>query len=233
MKKGFKVYALIWIIVFALFNVICFVTPNQLGGYHKIEAAFWTGYIFISLAFVGNLICANLAFKADSLKKLFYNMSLITISYLGLIIMLVAGGLCMAIPNLPAWIGIVVCAIILAFHAIAIVQARAAAVVVETIDERIKTQTQFIKMLTVDAESILDRASTETQKEACKNVYDAVRYSDPMSNEALTAIEGRIAEKMDELSAALDEGQDDLVMDISKTLILLVNERNRKVKFLK
>ena len=233
MKKGFKVYALIWIIVFAVFNVICFVTPNHLGGYHKIDAAFWTGYVFITLAFVGNLICANLAFKADSLKKLFYNISLITISYSGLIVMAITGGLCMAIPNLPAWLGIVVCVVVLAFHAIAVIQARAAAIVVETIDERIAEQTQFIKMLTIDAEGIMERASTKAQKEACKKVYEAVRYSDPMSNIALAALEDRIAEKMDELSTAVGEGQEDLVTDISKEVLLLVNERNRKNRFLK
>ena len=65
------------------------------------------GYIFITLAFIGQLVCSYFALKAESLQKMFYNIPLITISYTGLIVMLIVGALAMAIPNLPNWVGIV------------------------------------------------------------------------------------------------------------------------------
>ena len=59
-----------------------------MAGASKFVGAFWTGYIFITLAFIGQLVCSYFALKAESLQKMFYNIPLITISYTGLIVML-------------------------------------------------------------------------------------------------------------------------------------------------
>ena len=124
MNKNFKLYIICWAILLALFNVICFVTPNEAAGLNKFGGAFWIGYIFITAAFIGQLVCAYIAFKAENLKKLFYNLPLITLSYTGLILTLIFGGLAMAIPNLPVWVGAVTCLLILGFNAIAIIKAK-------------------------------------------------------------------------------------------------------------
>lgn len=46
MKKAFRTYAVIWAIVLAVFNVVCFVTPGEIAGISKFGGAFWAGYIF-------------------------------------------------------------------------------------------------------------------------------------------------------------------------------------------
>ena len=79
MNKRIRTYAVIWAILFALFNVISFVAPNEIAGANKFVGAFWNGYIFITLAFIGQLVCSYFAFKAESLQKMFYNIPLITI----------------------------------------------------------------------------------------------------------------------------------------------------------
>ena len=71
MKKTFNYYSICWLISLAVFNVISFVTPNEIAGISKFTGAFWVGYIFITLAFIGQLGCAYNAFKAENLKKLF------------------------------------------------------------------------------------------------------------------------------------------------------------------
>ena len=140
MKKSIGVYSVIWAICLAVFNVIVFVTPNEIGGVSKFTASFWVGYVFITVAFIGQLVCAFFALKAENIKKMFYRIPMISISYTGLILMLIAGGIFMAIPTLPEWIGIIVCAIILAFNAIAVIKATAAAEVVGGIDEKLDIQ---------------------------------------------------------------------------------------------
>ena len=171
MNKKFKYYAIVWAILLAVFNVICFVTPGEAAGMSKFGGAFWAGYIFITIAFIGQLVCAYIALKTDDKTKLFYNIPIIRISYTGLILTVVFGALCMAIPNLPNWVGIIVCVLVLAFTAIAVIKAKAASDVVENIDKKVKAQTMFVKSLTVDAESLLARAKTAKQKPR------AVRYS--------------------------------------------------------
>ncbi len=141
MKKGFKYYLSIWVILLAVFNVAVFVSPGEAGGYSKFGGAFWVGYIFITFAFIGQLICAYFAFKADSLQKFFYNVPLIRISRIGLVLTAILGTLCMAIPNLPKWIGVILCLAVLAFTAISVIKATAAGDIVSGIDEKIESKT--------------------------------------------------------------------------------------------
>ena len=232
MKKGFKIYAIAWAILLVLFNAITFVFPGWTG-IEKYTSSFWIGYVFITLCFIGNLICANSAFKADSARKLFYNIPLITISYTALIVSFVVGGLCMLLPNLPYWVGVIVCAIVLALFAIAIVKAGAAAELVERVDEKVKKQSSFIRNMTAEAESLMARAQSPEAKAVCKKVYEALRYSDPMSHPGLSVIEAKITVKMDELSAALAADDEEKMKGIANTLIIIISDRNSQCRILK
>lgn len=230
MNKRFRTYAVIWAILFALFNVICFVSPNEIARVSKFDGAFWTGYIFITLAFIGQLVCSYFAFKAESLQKVFYNIPLITISYTGLIVMLIVGALAMAIPNLPNWIGIIVCLAVLAFTAVSVITAKAAVAIVSGIDEDVQTKTSLIKQLTLDAENLVSRAKAPMLKEYCKKVYDALRYSDPVSNDALSDIERQIKEGIDALTDAVIADDLDETESSAREIIILITERNNICK---
>lgn len=59
----------------AVFNAICFITPNEIAGTNKFVGAIGTGYIFITAALIGQLICAYIVLKTDDKRKLFYNIS--------------------------------------------------------------------------------------------------------------------------------------------------------------
>ena len=233
MKKTFKFYAITWAICLALFNVITFVTPNEIAGISKFDGAFWVGYIFITLAFIGQLACTRVAFKAENLKKLFYNIPLISISYSGLVVMLVIGGLTMAIPHFPNWIGIIVCLLVLGITAISVVKSGFAAEIVSNIDTKVLTETAFIKTITVDAQNLMNRANAPMLKEQCKKVYEALRYSDPISNVALADVEQRIKEEFDALTDAVIADDLDATESSVKELSTLINERNNKCKALK
>lgn len=225
MKKRFGIYAAAWTVLLALFNVIAFVSPGWIW-FEKYDAAFWIGYAFITVTFLGQLVCAWVALKEENSTKLFYKVSLITTSYAGLIVTFVIGGLCMLISPLPYWIGILVCSIVLAANILAIIKAVAAIDEVQKIDDAIKVQTNFIKNLTVDAETLVSKAKTENAKAACRKVYEAVRYSDPMSNEALSEIEESIQLRFAEFSASP-------TAEMAEELLVLVAERNKKCKLLK
>lgn len=232
MKKGFKYYFAIWAVLLVLFNVLAFVSVGWTG-YEKYTPSFWIGYIFITVAFIGQIICAHFAFNADDSKKLFYNISLIKTSYSGLIASFVFGGLCMVISPLPYWVGIILCAIVLAVNVLAVVKAAAAVEEIERVDKKVKIQTFFIKSLTVDADTLLASAKSDAVKAECKKVYEAIRYSDPMSNEMLSGVETQITLKFEELSEAVKTDDADAVANAAKELLVLVKDRNNKCKILK
>lgn len=233
MKKSFKIYSLIWAICLAVFNVITFVTPNEIGGVSKFSGSFWVGYIFITIAFIGQLICAFIAFKAENLKKFFYNIPLLSISYGGLVAMLIVGSVFMAVPVLPEWIAIIVCVIILAFNAIAIIKATAAADIVSGIDEKIKTQTFFIKSLSVDAQSLMTSVKSDELRAEAKKVYEVIRYSDPMSNAALFDLDAQIERQFNAFSDAVKANDIELAKETAEALVEMIERRNQKCKLLK
>lgn len=234
MKKNFKFYTLIWAILLAVWCAVVFLVRPIIPGYViNYDARFWISFVFIVAAFIGNLACAYFAFKAENLKKMFYNLPLITVSWSALIAMLIVGSGLMLIPNCPAWIAAIVCIVVLAFNAIAVIKAVWAADTVNKVDEKVKVQTAFIKNLTVDAESILARAKSEPVKAECKKVYEAVRYSDPMSNEALSVIEAKITVKVDELASVVGADDAEKTKEIADEIVILVSDRNKKCKVLK
>lgn len=233
MKRTFSFYAIIWAICLALFNVIVFVTPGEAGGMTKYGGAFWAGYIFITFAFIGQLVCSFFAFKPDDKQKVFYNIPLVTVSYAGLIVTLIAGTACMAIPNLPNWVGIVVCLSVLAITAIAVLKAVFTASAVTDIDRRVSVKTFFIKSLTVDSEHLMNSAKTAELKALAKKVYEAVRYSDPMSNAVLVEVEEKIQNGFSDFENAVAGEDFELASSTADELLSLIDIRNKKCKLLK
>lgn len=232
MKKGFRYYAIAWTVLLALFNVIAFVSVGWIGQ-EKYTISFWIGYVFITLSFVGQLGCAWFAMKESNLQKLFYNISLITTSYTGLILSFVFGGLCMLISPLPYWVGAIVCSILLTLNVLTVVKATAAVDIVSAVDEKIKVQTFFIKSLTVDAECLMAKAKSAEIKAECKKIFEAIRYSDPMSHDALSRIESQLSIQFAKLSEAVANDSEELVTAIVADFLILLAERNKKCKLLK
>ncbi len=232
LTKAFKSYLAIWAILLAVFNVICFVIPAVNSETEKYTTQFWIGYVFITAAFIGQLVCAAVALKDGTSSHLFYNIPLIRVSYIGLILTLIVGGLFMAIPKVPNWIGVILCVLVLAFTAVAVIKAGTAAAIVEGVDKKVKTKTAFIRMLTVDADSLTARAKTDDAKTACRKVFEAVRYSDPMSDPALGGVEDKITAAFGALTEAVENGADN-VGEVADEVVALVTERNKKCKVLK
>ena len=234
MKKNFKYYALIWLILLVVWCTVVFLVRSFIPGFTiRYDARFWVAFVFILLAFLGNIGCAFFAFKSENLNKVFLNIPLITISWSSLIGMLIIGSILMLIPNFPAWVTAIICIIAFSFNAVSIISVSWAADTVNNVDVKVKSHTAFIKNLTVDADSILARAKSDPVKDDCKKVYEAIRYSDPMSNEALSVIEAKITIKMDEFSNAVNSDDVNSVKQIADELLLLVGDRNKKCKALK
>lgn len=230
MNRNFKYYIAAWAVLAVIFNVIAFATP-AVAGASKFDGAFWSGYVLIMLALIGQLVCAYFAFKAKSKEQIFLRLSLVTVSYSALILSFVVGAACMLIPNLPNWVGIILCALILGFTAVSVIKANAAVELVRETDARVKEKTAFIRMMTVEADNLMARAQNGEAKAMCKKVYEALRYSDPMSCNALSGTEAEISEKFSAFAAAVKNGEN--ASELADDLLALIGDRNRMCKVMK
>lgn len=226
-------YFICWIAVLVLFNVVIFITPDEIAGLSKFVNGFWVGYGFAIAAFAGQLLCSWFAFRESDSRKFFYNISLIIISYTALIISVIISIVVMVIPQIPAWIVAITCSVILVFNIIAVVKAKAAAETVAGIDEKVTHHTAFIRGLTADADIIVLRASTPTLKKLAKKVYEALRYSDPVSSSQLSSVENEISEKFAEFSIAISNADDEAANVAAEAIMVLIAERAEKCKSLK
>lgn len=232
MKKLFKSYFAIWAVLLVLFNIITFVSAGWTGQ-EKYTSSFWIGYVSITIAFLGQLACTNYALKNDDPRKTFFSLSLFSVGRAGLIMTFVFGGLCMLISTMPYWAGTILCAATLAFNAIAIIKTATTADMVTDTEERLNKNTAFIRSLTLDAEGLLKSATDESVKSAIKKVYEAVRYSDPVSSTALAPLENEIDLKFSDLTEAVNKNEPDKIVCIANEITDLLAERGRKCKMFK
>ena len=233
MKKTFKLYIAAWAVMLALFNVVVF-SVRALPGFKMVyDLRFWISWTVVILSYAGHLFCAYRAFDKENKDKFFLSIPLITLSYSATVVITVASGILMLIPNCPAWIAAILSLITLAFGIISVIKAEAAAQIVDDTETRVKTQTFFIKALTVDADTLMATASSEAVKAECRRVYEAVRYSDPMSSDALSGAESQLTLKFSELSEAVKADDAEKTAMLAKEFLVLLNDRNKKCMLLK
>ena len=233
MKKNFKWYAIAWALVLGLFNLCVFLIPAW-PGHEKYTAAFWIGFGITMAAFIGQLVCTWLAVKDDSKKKIFYNISLLSVSYAGLVATIVTSLIFMLlIPTVGGWFAAIVSAIVLILNFIALIKAKAAIDMVAAVDAKVEKATAYVYGMREDSESLLARAKAEDAKKLCKDVRDAFKYSDPMSAAELSSIEGDITVRFGTFKAAVLEADMEKAAAECDELLILIKERNNKCKSLK
>ena len=234
MKKNFKYFAITWLVGFVLFNAITFLIPNEVFGETRFDkGVFWVAYVFIGVSFIVQLLTAYKFIKDDSDEKMFLNIPLLKTGYIVTAVAVLIGLVFMVFPIIPSWIGAIVCLLIAGYFVIACVNASTVANVIAEVGEKVKTKTAFMRLAVVEAENIMERATTSGMKSETAKVYEALRYSDYMSVPELETIEQSIDDGLKEFKKAVMGNDDVKVECIARELLLLIKERNSKCKLLK
>ena len=221
MKKKGLAYAVL-VIAFALFNVIAFFIPTEK------TATFWIAYAFSAIAFLLQIVIWKLAFKGtDTIKSKFLGIPLLSVGFRYLVIQVIAFVVFMIFPALPTWIPIVVCSVILGGSAICLIGTETGREEISRVEEKVKSKVFYIKSLQVDVEMLAETESDPTTKAELTKLAEKIRFSDPMSSDALAEIETEIVNKIKEIKTSNDK------LAIIAVTSALVEERNKKAKILK
>ncbi len=218
----------------AIFNAV---TISLRSLMEALTPSFWIGYAFVTAVFIGQAACAWYAFRDINAKKrfylLYYNLSLYKTSFIGLFVTFFVAVICMLIPPLPWWVTAILCVAVLAFNFTSVGKAKLVVETVSAIDKKVEQKVSFIYSMRAESEALLARASTDEAKASCKKVRDAFQYSDPMSADALAAVEAEIQIHFEKLNQAIREGNADAAMAEKDTVLALIAERNAKCKMFK
>lgn len=222
MKKNKGMAYAVLAIAFVLFNVIAFAVPTA-----KTET-FWIAYVFTAIAFASQIAIWKFAFKGtDTIKSKFLGVPFISVGITYLIVQIIAFAIFMALPLAASWIAIVACALILGISAICLIGTETGREKIGRVEEKVEKKVFYIKALQVDIEMLATDETDADTKAALTKLAEKIRFSDPMSNDALADIEAEIDEKVKEIKKSDDKTN--LIDELNKLLC----ERNKKVKIMK
>lgn len=227
--KSFKVYTVIWALCFAVFSLAAFLIPlpTRFGG------VFWVGYIFITVTFLLQLSCAYFALKSNDIQKTVYSLPAFRASIAGLVAMFVAGGIAMVIPSFPMWLCVLLCFVVLALTLIGVIFTFVFLNTVSGIDKDVKMSSFVMRSLAADAEHIMMSADVPEIKATAKKVYEAIRFSDVMSNSALEQIDTSIQRQLSAFEDAVASKDTELSSALGEELLNLIDKRNKRCRLLK
>ena len=130
------------------------------------------------------------------------------------------------------WIYVILAFIILAFAVSEIISVYVARENIQKTEEKVKAKTAFIKLLIADAQTLISVAKNDEAKQVAKKVYEAIRYSDPMSAEGLLNVEEKISSTFEDFSNSISNNSENLNAR-AEQLLVLIKERNNRCKVLK
>jgi len=214
-------------IIAAVYNVLVFVIPFRRGG------GFWSGYGFTMLMFA---VLAGIGFYAlgrEGVKGKFYAIPLVSVAKKFLILQIIVGLSQMLFQFIPAHYGIALNTVFLGICVAKLITVGTAKKIIERIDEKVGEKVFYIKSMQVDVEGMVGKTSDEILKKALKNLAETIRYSDPMSNPQLAAVENKIEGKIAILAETIERADNDASKTLCDELQQLLAERNRKNKLLK
>lgn len=236
MKKYlYKMYLALWIGLTVLMNGFIFGIPFAFAD-HGFSPLFWGAYAVVMVMQIAQLVVSLLIFgksKTDGMEKIFLNMPLRQGSYLFIALNSVLCAILLAFPPIPRYIAIVVTVLVTGVYLIRIFQLRSLIGIVEDLGKKVKKQTFTIRSLSADAKVLIEEAKSDTAKAAANKVYEAIRYSDPMSNDNLLSDDLALRDVFAAFSDAVLEENEEEIQKQKDKLLIVAKRRSEKCKLLK
>ena len=222
MKKDFVRSALCLGVLLMLYILLAFLIP------FVKTAVFWFSFAFTLIAFGVTAYAIYTAFlKKPDARSRFYGFPIARIGVIYGGGQLAVGLLFMALGKwIPAWLSVGVYAALLGAAIIGLVSADAVVETIHAQDRKLKKDVAFMRVLQSKANQMAAQSSLPEVQQFCENV----RYSDPVSSEALAEIEGALSAAADDLQAAIVEGNNGRICQLAQKADHLLCERNRLCK---
>ena len=191
-------------------------------------AIFWVSFVFTLIAFGVVAVSLYIAFvKNPDVKSKFYGFPIAKIGVMYGAAQLLAGLIFMALGLwIPVWAAVLVYAIALGAAVIGLISADAVREEIQRQDNKLKKDVSFMRNL----QSKVNQMATQCAAPELRQFAEDIRYSDPVSSDALTDIERELAAAVEELQAAVVDGDGESVAQLCRKASAVLSERNRLCK---
>ncbi|MCH5191701.1 MAG: hypothetical protein J1F23_06000 [Oscillospiraceae bacterium] len=221
--KNTVAIGLIYVILLGVFNLLVFTI------FKSHSNVFWLSYGFMTLAFVVQIVSMFLSFKTADVETAFFGIPLASFSVFYLCAELVIGALFMIFQMASITLALVIQVLVLAVFLIIAIISLLARDTVQQIGDTVKEHVSNLKSVLVDVEMIMDSCTDPELKASLRKLSETVKYSDPISNEAVADVEQRIMRKISELRINIDDNQIEDAKQSCADLERLYVERNKKL----
>ena len=212
------------IIILIVVNLVAFLIPTAL------TINFWISYIFTIIAIgVSTYIRLKFTEKQLNMTSRFYKIPTLYVAWIFAAVQIISFIIFKFGEEIPTWLVILVSVLILVVSLLGFITLDSTVEYIENIDKEIKSKVQFLKILQADVEMLIERTENIECKEKLQELADKIRYSDPMSSEQLVDIEKAISDSI----GTLKNMNDGMIIDRIPSVLLLLEERNKKCKILK
>ena len=221
--KNTVAFGLIYVILLGVFNLLVFTISKSRND------VFWLSYGFMTLAFVVQIVSMFLSFKSADVETAFFGIPLASFSVFYLGAELVIGALFMIFQMASLTLALVIQVLVLAVFLIIAIISLLSRDTVQQISDNVKEHVSNLKSVLVDIEMLMDGCTDPELKASLRKLSETVKYSDPISNEAVADVERRIMRKISELRINIDDNQIADAKQSCADLERLYVERNKKL----
>ena len=219
-----------WIIglgvLLVLYILVAFLIP------FAHTAVFWVSFVFTLIAFVVVAASIYIAFvKNPDAKSRFYGFPIAKIGVIYGAVQLIAGLIFMALAAwVPAWIAVLVYAIALGAAVIGLISAEAVVEEIRVQDVKLKKDVTLMRSLQSKLNQMAAQCDNPDATAEVKRFAEEMRYSDPVSSEALADIERDLTAAVEELQSAIVDGDSAATKQLCRKASGILVERNRLCK---
>lgn len=223
-KKTGVMFGIIYLVVFAVLNMLIFFIFDEKNN------VFWTSYAFICIAFAVQIASMFLAFQALETEAVFFGIPLASLSIFYFFAAVFAGGAFMYFQKASFKLAFALQVIILAVYIVVAIASLMSRDVVQDVNDNIKISTTAIKTMNVDVDVLMGMVTDSGLKNQIRKLGETIKYSDPMSNDAVVDIEDQIVQAIAELRILCENGQIEEAKSQCKATELLFLQRNKLLK---
>lgn len=225
MKKSTIQGYVVLAVILAAFCAIAFAVP------FVKNAVFWLAFAFTLVAFGVEVYAFRTSFGKEDVRSKFYGFPIARLAVVYFIVQLVLALVLMALAQwVPVWVAVILFVVVLAAALVGLIAAEVMRDEIERQDVVLKKDVSTMRALQSKANAVVSQTEDEVLKKALETFAENLRYSDPVSSEAIADIEAELSHCVDDLQQAVIDGAVDAALTLCRKAEVTLVERNRLCK---